>query len=74
MENVIVAAFETWYDASADSGRATSSFYSASSDGIDRVNSFVEDHHESNSYAYLHTFTSEEEAWAEYCLYNIGLN
>lgn len=64
-QNTIVAAFETW----SNGGTQTSSLYLASIDGQERVDSFIEDHYKSGTFAALHTFYSEDEAHAAFDSY-----
>lgn len=55
----IVAVFQS-------SASFLSGFYCASIDGQERVDDFIESHHESGTFANLETFTNEEEAKDKY--------
>jgi hypothetical protein len=66
--NKIQAAFNVWHNG----GLQTSSFYSASEDEA-RMDAFIErseEQLETNSSFTLLTFTDEDEAWEEWCIYN----
>jgi hypothetical protein len=58
MENQILAAFQSW----SNGGVQTSPLFLVSRDGQESVDSFVEGHYESGTFAQLHTFESEELA------------
>ena len=57
--NTPVAAFQTW----SNGGIQTSGMCIASRDGQEAVDAFIERHNESGTFATLHTFTCEDEAW-----------
>lgn len=65
MENNVAAVFESW----SNGGLQLSALYLASVDGQEKVDSFIEMHFQSNTFAALHAFEDEEFAKSIYLHY-----